>query len=239
MAITFSQLGKQGRLGNMLFQIAVTIATAKKNNTDYLFPSWQHELYFNLHDCFSNNIKSDRVYVEPHFHYSAIPPMNNMDLSGYFQSYKYFEAYDDLIRYFFEFTYPCPFQHNTTSIHVRRTDYLQYSEYHNDLSITNYYEKAINMLNSKKYLVFSDDIHFCKTKFVGPQFHFIENGTPESDMSLMASCENNILANSSFSWWAAYLNKNPHKQVIAPSQWFGTKLPHDTKDLTPKEWIRI
>jgi hypothetical protein len=66
---------------------------------------------------------------------------------------------------------------------------------------------------------------------------FIENEQDYIDLYLMSLCENNIIANSSFSWWGSWLNKNKEKKIIAPSKWFGKKINHDTKDLIPKEWI--
>ena len=88
-------------------------------------------------------------------------------------------------------------------------------------------------------MVFSDDIEWCKHNFIGEEFIFAEDTNPVTALSLQLSCANNIIANSSFSWWAAYLNKNPSKIVIAPQKWFGPNLAHDTKDLLPKEWARI
>jgi hypothetical protein len=237
--ITFSQLGRQGRLGNQLWQIAATIATAKKYNLPYAFPKWEYEPFFNLHNCFTDTIRISKTYQEPHFHFAPIPHGSDLDLSGYFQSYKYFADYDQIIKDIFEFRNPAPPQKNTTSIHVRRGDYVNLSEYHSDLSITNYYEKTIAILDTEKYLIFSDDIEFCKKKFIGNRFSFVEGGNPASDLALMSACKNQIIANSSFSWWAAYLNKNPNKNVMAPKVWFGPKLPHNTKDLLPENWTKI
>lgn len=238
MAITFSQLGKQGRLGNQLWQIAATIAVAKKYNEQYLFPSWQYAPYFSLEGCFANHIPVSKIYNEPYFHYCEIPFIQNTDLSGYYQSYKYFENCSDYIKQIFEYKSPVATQ-SYTSIHVRRGDYVDKSEYHSNLSNTNYYEQAIGIMNSDKYLVFSDDIGFCKTKFKGDKFVFVENGSPQTDIVLMSACENNIIANSSFSYWAAFLNKNPNKKVIAPQTWFGPKLQHNIKDLLIPDWIQI
>lgn len=239
MAITFSNLGKQGRLGNQLWQIAATIATAKKYNVPYEFPKWEYEPYFNLHGCFKDTINVGKTFQEPHFHYAPIPHFTDVDLSGYYQSYKYFDGFEHIIRSVFEFSFSVEKNYNAASIHIRRGDYVTIgNDYHTNLT-DNYYHQAMSMVNADRYVIFSDDVNWCKTKFVGPQFVFMDGNSPAVDLALMANCEHNIIANSSFSWWAAYLNKSPNKKIIAPKIWFGPKLPHDTKDLTPPTWIRI
>lgn len=236
--ITFSQLGSQGRLGNQLWQIAATVALAKKHNSIYAFPRWEYESFFNLHNCFSlPNL--GKTFQEPHFHFASIPYCDGMDLNGYYQSYKYFEEYESLIRSIFEFSFSVDKICDTTSLHIRRGDYLSIGDdYHTNLK-DEYYNEAMLMMNTKKYMIFSDDIAWCKSKYQGPQFIFAENNSPAIDLALMSNCENNIIANSSFSWWAAWLNKTPYKKVIAPHKWFGSKLPHNTKDLLPENWIKI
>ena len=227
-----------GQMGNQMFQISSTIGIAKKNNEDYIFPPWEYEQYFNLHGCFSNNIKVDKIYNEPHFHYAELPPIKNVGLVGYWQSYRYFMDYDNFIRNIFEFSFSVEKNYNTASIHIRRGDYLKFSDCHTNLSDT-YYHKAMSIVDADRYIIFSDDIDWCKGKFIGSQFNFAQGNSPAVDMALMANCSHNIIANSSFSWWGAWLNKNPSKKVIAPTNWFGHALPHNTKDLLPKEWIQI
>lgn len=239
MAITFSQLGKQGRLGNQLWQIAATVATAKKYNVYYEFPQWEYELYFNLHNCFKNTIKINKTFQEPHFHFSPIPYSGNVDLSGYYQSYKYFSDYESFIRNIFEFSFSVEKNYNAASMHIRRGDYITIgNDYHINLPET-YYQQAMSIMDADRYIIFSDDIEWCKNKFIGPQFVFVENTNPAISLAMMTSCNHNIIANSSFSWWAAYLNKSPNKKIIAPNSWFGPKLPHDVKDLIPEGWIKI
>jgi hypothetical protein len=237
--ISFKQLGQMGRLGNQLFQIAATVAVATKHNDNYVFPPWAYEKNFNLHDCFSNNIFANaETYREPTFNYSRIPYKKNIDLSGFFQSEKYFLDCQDLIQSLLTPTIGFNIKYNCTSIHVRRGDYLKLTKEYVQLGM-DYYNQAIKETNTQQYIIFSDDIAWCKTQFVGERFLFSEQKTPVEDLALMLSCEHNIIANSSFSWWGAYLNKNPSKIVIAPSKWFGPALPHSTKDLLPKTWIKI
>lgn len=237
--ITFSNIGGMGRLGNQLFQLAAAIALATQHQDKYLFPHWEYESKFNLHGCFSNNIKSTAIYQEPFFHYQKIPYQPNLDLKGFFQSYKYFEDCQDIVLGLLTPKQTFPIQWGITSIHCRYGDYVNNSAYA-QLDLT-YYNEAIKIVNSKKYLVFSDDIERCKSKFVGDKFIFVEEKDPVIALSLMSSCENNIICNSSFSYWGAYLNKFPGKQIIAPKQWFGPSLikTHNTKDLLLPEWMAI
>ena len=121
---------------------------------------------------------------------------------------------------------------------MRRGDYINNNAYQ-QLNM-DYYTKAMQMIGSKEYYVFSEDITWCKQHFKGSNITFIDDINPVNSLSLMASCSNNIIANSTFSWWGAWLNKLPNKIVIAPSKWFGPALSHhNTKDILPKEWIQI
>lgn len=236
--ISFKQLGNFGRLGNQLFQISATISLALRNNDQYVFPSWNQEDNFNLHGCFSNNINPSNIYHEPSFKYQEIPYTPNTDLNGYFQSLKYFQEHEGLIKSILTPKKGFGIKWGTTSIHVRKGDYLALNDCYEQLTML-YYERAMGLINSKQYIVFSDDINWCKNVFKGSQFTFSENNDPATDLSIMLSCEHNIIANSSFSWWGAFLNKNPSKIVVAPEKWFGSKLPHDTRDLIPPEWRQI
>lgn len=239
--ITFTQLGKMGRDGNQLFQMATVIALALRNNDQYKFPLWDLEPYFNLHGCFSNNISPTLKYQEPFFHYQEIQHKNGtLDINGYFQSWKYFEDKKSEIIRLLTPNYNVQIEPGLCSIHVRRGDYLKFEDCHPVLG-NKYYHKAIEISNCKKFLVFSDDISWCKDNFKGNMFEFSEGNAPHVDLALMAKkCESNIIANSSFSWWGAYLNQCNSKKIIAPSKWFGPKLNmHNVKDLLPNEWIRI
>lgn len=110
------------------------------------------------------------------------------------------------------------------AIHVRRGDYV-HSNFHTDLTETEYYEQAIGVSGEKKFLVFSDDITWCIDNFKpveGIEYTFIENEDELENFNMMASCKSIIIANSSYSWWAAWLCPNPVKRIIAPREntWF-------------------
>ena len=241
MTITFIKLGSYGRMGNAMFQAATTMALAWRNKDGFQFPKWIYSKDFNIpkyHFVFRSN--NGPQYEEPHFHYSPIPYKENLNIHGYFQSEKYFKDFGDKIRDSFQSQYKYRFRDDVCSIHVRRGDYLIHEGCYNILDMK-YYEKAMSLTGYKKFLIFSDDINWCKSKFVGKEFEFSTEKDPVRDISRMKMCGAHIIANSSFSWWGAWLNDYKDKIVIAPSNWFGPKLSptHDTKDLIPGEWLQI
>lgn len=219
--------------------MSVTVSLALKNNDSYVFPPWEYEKYFNLHGCFSDEINYKFQYKESHFHYSPIPYRPNIDLFGFWQSMRYWEDYQDIILSKLTPVKTFGIKQNTTSIHARFGDYVGNKAY-SQLDM-DYYGRAMDLIKSKYYLVFSDDIKKAKKMFKGEQFTFAEGNDPVMDLSLQSSCVNNIIANSSFSWWGAFLNKHPSKIVIAPKVWFGPALEktHSTQDLIPVDWNQI
>ncbi len=120
------------------------------------------------------------------------------------------------------------------AIHVRRGDYVNNPFYVN-LSATDYYEKAMTEFPEADFLVFSDDIDFCKRRFGGSKFEFAEGNDEITDFNLMASCTGHIIANSSFSWWAAYIAPYT-KKVVAPKSWYADDVER-TK--CPNTWKRM
>ena len=237
--ITFGQLGRYGRIGNCLFQISSAIGHAERVGTSYQFPLWPSAHYFSLGNCFSNNLLKLPIYQEPEFSYRPLPHQINLNLHGYFQSEKYFSHCSDKIRQLLAPSQPVEPIH-AISLHVRRTDYLTLEGCFAQLGM-DYYQAALEQLPDLPVLVFSDDLPWCRQHFIGDRFSFSEGHTPEVDLHRMSFCTHHVIANSSFSWWGAWLNPNLAKRVIAPSQWFGPKLvpTHDTKDLIPESWIKI
>jgi hypothetical protein len=202
----------------------------------------------------------DKLVVEPHFQYW--PGINNSQencyIWGYWQSAKYFENYAPIIRSEFNFKLPMSEENselasrlnklNAVSIHVRRGDYVENaktSAIHGACS-PGFYERAINVISQRVsqpyFFIFSDDIEWAKynikTHF---QHEYIgHNCGAESfnDMRLMSMCKHHIIANSSFSWWAAWLGTSEKKIIIAPSNWFAKK-SINTSDLIPSDWIQL
>ena len=103
-----------------------------------------------------------------------------------------------------------------------------------------YYESAIDLLNhAGNIYIFSDDIEWCKQNFKFKNMHFIHNEDPLVDLWMMSACEKNVIANSTFSWWAAWLNNHPNKRIICPKKWFGPKAPYSDKDILDNDWIKL
>ena len=237
MIATFTHLGKLGRMGNTMFQIAATIGYAKRHGFEFAFPKWSYQQYFKnpLPELYPH-VNRFIPYQEKSFNYYEIPAYKQgIDLYGYFQSEKHFAHCKDEIKHYF-----CPEKEyeksNFTSIHIRRTDYLELSHYHNVLPLS-YYHNAISHFDNTMFMVFSDDISWCMENFKGDNFVFIKTENDIEDFFLMSGCKNNIIANSSYSWWAAWLNDNPDKKVIAPKDWFGVKANKNPKDLYCEGWL--
>jgi len=252
----------QGGLGNQMFQISAATAAAMRHGVVSKFNFQNHYLPLqgrkaeNYKDNIFRNIISDgtlvpeNVYREGAHSFSEIPYVEgDLCLFGYFQSEKYFSDFKEQIRDLFSPTpevegylsdkYGKLLEKKTTSIHIRRGDYLKFSNVHPSCG-KEYYSKAMNMVSdTEMYVIFSDDPDWCKDNFMGNRFYVAEGEEDYMDMYFMSKCKNNIIANSSFSWWAAWLNENPNKKVISPSRWFGPGGPHDAHDIIPKSWIRI
>ena len=137
---------------------------------------------------------------------------------------------------------------NAVSLHIRRGDYVSDSttnSYHG-LCDLNWYHRAVEIIahdvSNPHFYIFSDDYEWAtKNLQLSHPTHFIEpqkDGYESIDMHLMSLCQHNIIANSSFSWWGAWLNQNLQKRVIAPANWFANA-PHDTRDLIPTSWQRL
>jgi len=240
--ISYSKLGKMGRLGNQLFQIASTIGIAKKNGENYGFPYWDYGKYFvnkiPVFDVFPNYVHTERG-----FHYSEIIG-KNIDLLGYFQSEKYFNVFESDIRNYFRFNDDLLGTEDLKeycSLHIRRTDYLKFPDYH-PFPGMDYYNRSVEYMKSlgfTKFLIFSDDISWCKENF-NSSFSYSENNEDIKDLALMTKCGAHIIANSSFSWWGAWLNNDPNKIVVAPKNWFGhAKNGTNTDDLYCNNWVKF
>jgi Glycosyl transferase family 11 len=200
------------------------------------------------------------VFKEPHFHFDSnffkVP--NNTYLEGYWQSEKYFGEINDIIQREFTVKYAQDSKNqyisdlinktNSVSLHIRRGDYIRnpiIAALHNICEL-DYYDRAINYIADKvsqpHFFIFSDEPRWVTENFSlkFPATVIDYNGPSRNyeDLRLMSLCRHQIIANSSFSWWGAWLNANPEKIVITPVKWFG-ELDCDTKDLIPDGWLRM
>lgn len=203
-------------------------------------------------------VKQKNSGKEKNLHYdeSILKKRGNLYVDGSWQCEKYFEDIrpvliedftvksgpDEKIRAMLNKIKGC----NSVCVHVRRGDYVKNPEtnkVHGTCSLQ-YYRNSIGEIENKVkaplFCVFSDDIEWCKEnlKIKHPAF-FVDFNAPEKaheDLRLMSNCRHFIIANSSFSWWGAWLSENKNKIVCAPKKWFNEL---DEGDIVPKSWIRV
>lgn len=197
---------------------------------------------------------------EKHFHFdeSVLHLNNNVCLFGYWVSEKYFKDIESIIRKEFVLknvlaginkkTAQIISDCNSVSVHVRRGDYVSNQKInliHGTCGVEYYikcFEFICQRVKNPVFFVFSDDIKWAKENFPkDKQFHFIENNTGLDsceDIRLMSLCKHNVIANSGFSWWGAWLNNNQNKIVCSPAKWFNNT-DYNTKDVVPFGWEKF
>ena len=251
-----------GRLGNSMFQIAMSVGYASKYGYRWAVQSQCHNNESSIHRVYGNlpktNDKGLTFQEHPsrhceqhnkhfdlcHFDYHEIADKGpDVYFVGFWQSYKYFEHCKDSIKEIFKLPHVSGYE-DYVSIHVRRGDYVQHAGSFPPITM-DYIDKAVRKLpHIEKFIVFSDDIKWCKENinFDG-NIEFSEGRNELQDLSLMASCGHHIIANSTFSWWASYLGHNPDRIVVTPSAktWFGptSGVKQPVVDLLPENWIQI
>jgi hypothetical protein len=263
--ITCSPILQSG-LGNILFKVAAAYAYSLRYNYDFCIYKnlCQDSVHGNMIDYFENilkyiNIKEFSgqnipIFKEQSMVYREIENFNqDVCFYGDFQSELYFLDFKEQVKNLF-------FLDNTKfngkgycSIHVRRGDYLGLAHFYEQIGI-DFYKKSIDIFDKDmKFLIFSNDIGWCKNNFTENNgFKNIEFSNSSNsnyiDLELMSKCEHNITTNSTFSWWAAYLNKNKNKKIITPKQWITQHLADLSceggrdrymDEVIPKEWIRL
>ena len=259
--IGFNALGQLGRLGNQMFQFAALKGIARHRGFEYCFPptkntnEWTDHQLFNSFKFGSTSqlnvqfIDSDRpIVMEETFFFNEklfneCPDL--ISLQGFFQTEKYFKHIRDELLKDFEFRdeilepaqKTMSYWKNPIALHIRITDYTT-NPNHTALSM-DYYEKALSEFDeSSEVIIFSDEPQWCMKQklFESDRFMISETGNNYMDMCLMTLCSGHIIANSSFSWWGAWLSSS--QKVVAPSGWFqGSNNEHlDTKDIIPESW---
>lgn len=268
-----------GGMGNQMFQYAFGRSLSLKYNLPLkidlsfiknknMHPGFVYRDYdldvFNVNGDFNighiNTIKiNEQQFEYSHNIYNTIEnsPKSNFLLSGYWQTPKYFEGFEEQIRK--DFTFRNKIEHannyiknmlkkikssNSVLLNVRRTDYLN-TNYHGVMGV-DFFKKGINIIESKikkpHYFLFSDDIEWCKNNIKQDNMTIVDHSYMGDRFSyylqLMKNCKHFIIPNSSFAWWAAWLCQNNGKIIIAPEKWFTDK-NINTCDLIPNDWIRI
>jgi Glycosyl transferase family 11 len=258
----------QGQLGNQMFIIAATTSLAIDNNATPVFPDFGNSLnpewnlshnykkvFYHL-NIINPKVKKKRRYKEPYFHYMKIPYKRNIVLSGYFQSEKYFvhnkqqiidlfTPHPEIVSYL-QSKYSDIIDHpHTVSLHMRLYNREgPEAEVHPNYGAI-YFAAAMNEFPKNfLFVVFSNNMKLCKQeieKMENPpkNIRFIEGEDYIEDFYLMSFCKHNIICNSTFSWWAAYLNQNPQKKIVVPFPWFNPQTGLNIKDLIPEEWTII
>lgn len=246
-----------GRAGNFLFECAAAFGYAKKNGLQFSVPKrTSHEFWSPIylkhlqHLAYNEGIDTINIQ-EKNFHYDELPfdeswRNKNITLQGYFQSFKYFDQYREEILNTFDIPYKIiP---DTCSIHARYGDYLTIAGKHIIID-EDYLVKAMVLITEQtgivKFRVFSDDLVLFKERHSKLyNFEYSDNNDIMEDLIEISCCHSQINSSSTFSWWGAYLNRNPDKTVVTNQQWFqqGWKentLPVYTHDLLPESWIKI
>ncbi len=232
-----------------IFKISVGKANLKEiNQTTDIYRNVFLRLKKRLFGIKLNHIKEEQYVFNERF-------KGNIYLDGYWQSEKFFPADKQEMRNSFEFKNTLTNKNfeiseeikavTSISVHIRRKDYVNNKVYYQ--CDAQYYNKAIMYMREKienpKFYIFSDDIQWVidNLEFIRDVQFVNHNFGLESyvDMQLMSLCKHNIIANSSFSWWGAWLNQNPEKIVIVPPKWYNDTEKDNNSEMIPKPWIKV
>lgn len=243
--IVFRNLGKLGRFGNQLFQIASTIGIAKRHNYDFAFPEWKNYDHLERFGS-SEDIDVQKYFVNPlptandlerfperwvNWGYHPGPYPDNISLNGHMQSDKYFSHCMNVVQHYFRMKDE-PEQNDYCAIHYRAGDYIDDKNAYHPRCSKEYYEKAMGIMSDNgmkpvKWAVFTDDYYAWRKMF--PDLDCFEMGNDMiatgssyiQDFRFMKRCHSFITANSTFSLMAAILGEHPDKKIICPRNWFG------------------
>lgn len=245
--LTCLSLGRYGRFMNGGYQIAGILGIAKANNLEPVFPLWQnidHRDRFgstediDLYKHFVHELPpiprgiefQSEQFIQWGFHPTILSP-GNYNLSGHFQSPRYFENCMDQVRHYLRMQDE-PEQGEYTAIHYRAGDYSTEIGYHPRLPMS-YYRPAMEQIGGP-FMVFSDDLNEARQMF-GSDVDYSE-GNYLDDFRLLKRCKSFIIGNSSYSAMAAMLGEHPDKKVIAPRPWFGLMAGITGDDIYDKDW---
>jgi len=266
--LSFNHIGNLGRLANQMFQYASLKGIARNRGYDFCIPPSElfgqrdplvKKDTLNIYDVFGldkNNkvqlaqqsILQERTHEFDEQLFRSCP--DNVDLFGYYQSPKYFDHIKNEIKSDFSFSQEVETlcsemfesiqdDKKVIALHIRRTDYTVNPNH--PLQPMEYYEKALKHFDiSDKILVFSDDPKWCQEQelFADDAIMISEGNDADIDLCLMSKCNYHIIANSSFSWWGAWLADS--EKIIAPTNWFADSCAHKSvKDLVFGDWTWV
>lgn len=247
--ITYKNLGRYGRIGNQMFEIAGTIGFATLNDYEFGFPYWKNydqlERFGGGEDIdiqswfehwlppIDEKVQYKDFNVKWGYHNLFVP--DNSNLIGHMQSEKYFLHCEELIRHYFKFKNETTKQNNTLAVHFRGGDYG--GSYHPTCTADYYSAARKEFPKDLRVLLFTDDPDRA-VNVIPFEYELVTGNHSMVDMEIMSKCDHHIIANSTFSWWGAWLANS--KKVVAPSVWFGPDARGlETKDIYPEKWIKL
>lgn len=252
-----------GGLGNQMFQIAHAISQGIKNKVDVFFlpdsftpmqakntKNYTNNIFKNVN--FVQSLPERQKIYEKSWNNSGLLNsifFSSVEFHGYFQSSRNFLGYDEKIKTLFKpsehflnkikLKFPDLLNENTVSLHIRRGDYLTVPDILPTLDLS-YFSEGLKIIDGlPKIFIFTDDKTWVKENIKFDNQILVEGLEDWEELWLMSLCKHNIISNSSFSWWGAFLNENKDKKVIAPSVWFGQKGPNPFYNIYEKDWIKI
>lgn len=230
------------------------IALREANRADVIRMFGNEDRWFDI--VWLKHVGKKTYYREKDISYKEeIWNMTNGYFHGFWQSEKYFSGIEDLLRKEFDLSDTMKLDSQNrhiqikikedpkaVSVHVRRGDYLENPMY-GGICTEEYYYNAIDYIKQRiegaRFYLFSNDMAYVQERFQGEEFVYVENNSEDKgyiDLYLMSLCKHHIIANSSFSWWGAWLDTASSKIVVAPSRWLNNA---PSKDIVPDKWIRL
>jgi hypothetical protein len=257
--ITFKKFGKHGNLGNQLHQIASLIGFSEKYNCELILPEWNYAAYF---ENFPQQgfIDTDVLIEEPFYHYTPQfwdshrekLKTQNADILGWLQSEKYWQHCKEKVHQALSFKknflhetkskFAEAFRKKTIAISIRRGDFVT-NPNHFLLPVEFYLGALIKFFSDHtnySIIIFSDDLHFCKTEIRAlPHIYFAAGLSAIEQLCLMSLCDHFIISNSTFSWWGAMLGEKKDSIIIRSPYYADGELKEkiDFKDYYPERWI--
>jgi hypothetical protein len=256
--ISFSKLGNYGRLGNQLFQYAFLRVAARGLGTQFFCPRWDGDEIFRLHD--ERERAQSPVGIVHHydpgrqagFVRDALSVRDNTEIQGFFQSEEYYPdkaavrqwyAFRDHISAVVSERYGAVIRQGVASVSVRMdSDYASTREYFPLYPLT-YYQNSLRAASARgPVLVFADRPDLARAFFRdlhGYDLIFVDDLDGPQQLCLMTQCDANVITNSTFSWWGAWLNTRPGRVVVAPSSWCRPGVPNPVQGILCDDWVKV